>query len=665
MKYFLRNALWLFTLKFCVTQLLNGQPSQALIDSQIVALSKAKEDTNKVNLLATLGNDIEYSDFNKAEAYGLEALTLSKRLHFLRGELRATYLLGNVYIDKGEYEKAKSYLERAERLADSLGNRSFQGFVNNAYATLYYIQGDNWNAAYRMEKAISAFKYLKDSVREASIILNLVSVLSVLKNHDRAIELSKKLIPFFEKQNDSTRVALCMHQLIYNYNEQDRPLDGRQYVSPLLQFAEVTRDKNMKAESYKTLSGYYLETKENAKALEYSLKSIEASSSNQYNLSAYYTNAALAYLRLNQLEQSKEYFDKAENISIKSSAADIAYSDLWRSEYYEKTGNYKEVVRLLRTFNKWVDSTLTAETRQYATHLEAVYENNKKENEILRLKTVELEKTLALKQRNNFLYAAAGFALLLSMIILFQLRNHKNKRKLMEQDKLLQEEKINTLEKQQQVISLQSMITGQETERGRIAKDLHDGLGGLFSTVKMYFSSLQHERPELATDPLFSKSYELADTASVELRRIAHNLMPEVLLKLGLINAVQDLCNNINIGRLLKISLQSYGMEKRLTNNTEVMLYRIIQELLNNIIKHSQATEVIIQFNKHSDRLTITIEDNGRGFNVDEATSSHNAGIGTIKSRVNFLNGQLNIDSKQGIGTTVIMEFLMGEEAAN
>lgn len=202
------------------------------------------------------------------------------------------------------------------------------------------------------------------------------------------------------------------------------------------------------------------------------------------------------------------------------------------------------------------------------------------------------------------------------------------------------------------------MITGQETERSRIARDLHDGLGGLFSTVKMYFSTLQHERPELSNDPLFTKSFELADTASVEMRRIAHNLMPEVLLKLGLVNAVQDLCNNINAGRLMIISFQYYGMEQRLNSSIEVMLYRIIQELLNNIIKHAEASEVIIQFNRHSDRLTITVEDNGRGFNVSDV-SVGTAGISTIKNRVNYLNGQLNIDSKSGVGTTVIMEFLL------
>ncbi|MGF2414801.1 MAG: sensor histidine kinase, partial [Ferruginibacter sp.] len=231
-----------------------------------------------------------------------------------------------------------------------------------------------------------------------------------------------------------------------------------------------------------------------------------------------------------------------------------------------------------------------------------------------------------------------------------------------EKDKTLQQEQIKFLERQQQLVSLQSMLNGQETERTRIAKDLHDGLGGLFSTVKMYFSTLQHEQELLKSNSLFNKSYELIDTASEEVRRIAHNMMPEVLMKLGLTHALQDMCSNISAGKLLQVKLQSYGMEQRLNASTEIMLYRIVQELLNNTIKHAQATEAIVQFNREGQRLTVTVEDNGRGFNTLEADEKKHAGLETIKSRVTYLNGNISIDSQQEIGTTVMMEFLLNGE---
>ena len=198
-------------------------------------------------------------------------------------------------------------------------------------------------------------------------------------------------------------------------------------------------------------------------------------------------------------------------------------------------------------------------------------------------------------------------------------------------------------------------------ERTRIAKDLHDGLGGLFSTVKMHFSTLQHDMPSLKENQLFEKSYELVDTAAVEVRRIAHNMMPEVLMKLGLIDGLKDMCNNINAGKLINISLQAYGMDKRLNSATEIMLYRIVQELLNNIMKHAQATEAIVQFNQEGNRLMVTVEDNGRGFNVNQSDNNKHAGLDSVESRVKYLHGKFSIESEKDLGTTVIMEFLINE----
>jgi signal transduction histidine kinase len=205
------------------------------------------------------------------------------------------------------------------------------------------------------------------------------------------------------------------------------------------------------------------------------------------------------------------------------------------------------------------------------------------------------------------------------------------------------------------------MVNGQEAERTRIAKDLHDGLGGLFSTVKMYFSTLEHEQQQLKENELFKKSYTMVDNAATEVRRIAHNMMPEVLLKLGLPNALQDLCNNISASRLIQVSLQINGMEKRLNASTEIMLYRIVQELLNNIVKHAQATEAIVQFIQSGNRLSVTVEDNGKGFNTLDTDLQKKAGLENIKSRVDYLNGSISFESTKDLGTTIMMDFLIND----
>ena len=241
-------------------------------------------------------------------------------------------------------------------------------------------------------------------------------------------------------------------------------------------------------------------------------------------------------------------------------------------------------------------------------------------------------------------------------------RNSKQQRIISEKDSKLKADRIAFLESQQQVVSLQSMINGQEMERTRIAKDLHDGLGGLFSTLKMYFSTLLHDRQELEAEPLMKKSGELIQMASEEVRRIAHNMMPEVLLKIGLVQGVRELCAAISAGRLLQVSFQAYGMDRRLDGPTEVMLYRILQELLNNIMKHAQATEAIVQFNRNGQALNITVEDNGKGFKPGAREGYRHSGLDSVYSRVQSLKGQMTIESRQQMGTTVMMEFRIAED---
>lgn len=633
-----------------------AQPDDPLVDSLVRKLPSMKNDSNKVKTYMDIGNNISYYDSRKALDFARQGFALSQQINYATGLARTTYLMGNVFLDLGLYDSSRIKLDEAEKLFQSLGRTDMIGMINNARGNWHYMQSDMWNASHYYTRAAEIFHQLNDTIREFIPYQNLIASLGEIKNYEKAISLSKKLLEVLKAQNDSLQMAHTLNHLIINYTALGKMEEARIFIPDLLSFIDNTIDYNLASDSYNVIGEYYFKNNKTDSAIYYYQLALEKALRNNYQPSLYYNSLGAAYLKKGDLPKAYEYLSKAQQLAANANSRDIYYRIcLHLADYYKARGDYRNAELYLREHQKLNDSFLVAETRQYSTQLEAVYENNKKENEILKLRTTELENSIAIKKRTNFFYAAAGLALLLAVYLVLQIRNAKNKR-------LLQEEKINNLEKQQQVISLQSMINGQESERSRIAKDLHDGLGGLFSTIKMYFSSLQHERPELTNDELFAKSYELTDTASVELRRIAHNLMPEVLLKLGLLNAVQDLCNNINMGRLLKVSLQSYGMEKRLTGNTEVMLYRIIQELLNNIIKHSQATEVLIQFNKHSDRLTITIEDNGRGFNVEEAAASGNAGIGTIKSRVNYLNGQLNIDSKQGIGTTVIMEFLMQEE---
>ena len=168
----------------------------------------------------------------------------------------------------------------------------------------------------------------------------------------------------------------------------------------------------------------------------------------------------------------------------------------------------------------------------------------------------------------------------------------------------MQQQRIRELEKDKQLVAVDSMLKGQEEERSRLAKDLHDGLGGLLSGVKF---SLSNMKDNLIITPdnmaVFERSLDMIDTSIRELRRVAHNMMPEILTKFGLDEALKEYCNTINATKLLTVKYQSLGMENKLDKSTEIIIYRIIQELLNNIMKHAGATEAFVQLIRENDRL--------------------------------------------------------------
>ena len=654
--FFSRIGLFLYAFLLIIKA--NGQAGDALADSLKRELSKAKADSNQVKLLMDLGNQVGYYDAAAAMKYAQQGLTLSKKINYRLGQARTHYLMGNTYLDLGNYRQSKIHLDEAEQLFSALKRPDMLGKIQNARGNWSYMQSDLQSASYHYTRAVETFHALKDTALEIFPYQNLIAALGETKNHEKAIAMSKRLLKLVQKRGDSLQMAYSYNYLINNYLALNQMDSAQKYVTDLLRFIQSSMDLGLAADSYNVIGLYHFKRQAYHQAIANYQLALDKALRGQYQTAQYYHALGRTYLRLNALDSAYLYLRKAETQALVANTKDVYYRichDL--GSYFAKKEDYSQAYRYLQEYTKLNDSILVAETRHYTAYLEAAFENSKKETEILQLKTAELQKDLAIKKRNNYLIVTLGLLALGGIFFGLKVRNDQTRRKLLEQDKKLQAEKILSLEKEQQVSSLQSMITGQESERNRIAKDLHDGLGGLFSTVKMYFSTLQHEQPILGENPLFQKSMELTHTASVELRRIAHNLMPEVLMKLGLINAIQDLCNNINTSRLLNISLQAYGMEKRLNPNTEIMLYRIVQELLNNIIKHAQATEAIIQFNQHQERLNITIEDNGQGFNANEDNTG--AGLSTIKSRVNYLNGALNIDSTQGVGTTVMMEFVL------
>ena len=574
---------------------------------------------------------------------------------------------GLFYALMSDADSANKYLEVAEPYKIGILNDTLLAYYNNYKAINAINQEDYETGATYTIKTLEILEKMGDKKIAGAMIQNTVNLIVCLKDQ-KQFELAEKYLKKTIANIDYIKEKPQLDLLYYNaaslYLESKDTAMFKQYLDSALfynkQFKSYVLEMNIKA-SY---AEYYFITKNYKESYALYLEVYTSfKQQNQLNfIPVVAMGVAQALPFLGKWEAAIPYYQEAIELAKKDRSYRIlteAYNHL--KELYSKNMQFEKAYEYGQLQLQYQDSVSNIASKKNLQVLEAKYQNEKKEKEIAALTLSNTQKELTVVRRNRLL-AIGGIAsaALLIVLGLFN-RQNKQKRTIAEKDKILQQEQIKFLERQQQVVSLQSMVNGQETERTRIAKDLHDGLGGLFSTIKMHFSSLQHENENLKTNPLFSKSYDMVNTASEEVRRIAHNMMPEVLIKLGLVQASKELCNSISAGKLLQVSLQSYGMEKRLNASTEIMLFRIIQELLNNIIKHANATEAIIQFNRNDKRLSVTVEDNGRGFNLNETDGQTHAGLESVQNRVTYLNGKLSIESEKEIGTTVMMDFLINE----
>jgi len=403
---------------------------------------------------------------------------------------------------------------------------------------------------------------------------------------------------------------------------------------------------------------YYLEKgiyhkieKNYDKAENFFLRADSIASKNNY-LDDYRARIAwqIAHLKLQkgQPQDSKYYLNIARHFS--SRLKHRFYHDRMASALFQKERKYDSAYHYLR---KSVD--IEYQLGYKNNTLETAILTVQNQTDKLKLDKLELESS---NTRNKNWAVLLGLLLVLGTAIgVLVNKNTKRKQLLAEQEKTLEQQKVSNMLKEQELVAIDAMIEGQEKERQRVANELHDDLGSLMAAVKLQFNSLEvkEKKDNLET---FSKTDELIDEAYGKIRAIAHAKNSGLMAKQGLLQAVNQMAEKISIVNGLQVSVLDHGLETRLENSMELTLFRIIQELLTNVIKHAEATEVNIHITNHGDTLNILVEDNGKGFVTQQITNSEKGmGLKSIDKRVAHLHGSMDIESELTKGTVVIIDI--------
>ncbi|MCL1674930.1 ATP-binding protein [Elizabethkingia meningoseptica] len=343
-------------------------------------------------------------------------------------------------------------------------------------------------------------------------------------------------------------------------------------------------------------------------------------------------------------ERQEQKYIKLQLESDKK-AQEIKLINILRAQREQVYNNLKLVEENQRERLKF--SELESEKKEQQLRL-AKLETKQKNNDINSYK-----KLLAFKEKINTYYTV--FIIVFIILIFLLLYAYKQRANSMKQrDELhalaLEKEKQNS-----KISTLTALLEGQEQERGRLARDLHDGLGGLLSGTKLQLSYLDPHQSE-NIEAGISKSINQIDGAVEELRRVAHNLMPDLLMKYGLEVAIQEFASRMS-NNALNIHTEFISYSNSISEEKQLLLYRIIQELVNNVIKHAKASEIIIQISEAENVLNLTVEDDGKGFDRKSLDVRKTAGFHNIESRVQFLKGTMNITSELNIGTSIELQI--------
>jgi signal transduction histidine kinase len=219
-----------------------------------------------------------------------------------------------------------------------------------------------------------------------------------------------------------------------------------------------------------------------------------------------------------------------------------------------------------------------------------------------------------------------------------------------------QEARMQSAILKQQEYATKAVLEAEEAERQRIAQDLHDGVGQMISAAKMNLSAYENSVQFKTRDDRlsFQKIISLVDDSCNEVRSVSHNMMPNALLKNSFSSAIQEFINKLD-RKALKVHLYTEGLDEKMDANMETVLYRVIQECVNNVIKHSGASTLDISVVKDMTEITATIEDNGNGFDISDPDRLDGIGLKNIRTRIEFLKGSVDFHSASGRGTLVAL----------
>lgn len=554
-----------------------------------------------------------------------------------------------------EGQKERTYFNVPEDPSvDDNPELSFIHSLSAGYLSLYYDRGKsnsykNFFQAFQQAKSLNDNRLIKTSLLAFFRYYN-SEVAQVSDSYETQLRHFETL-----KEDFIDDVWLTIYRMVY-YSK--RPMSLGTLDERYFEHAKLLDEYEKKLDSaspvlahvfYEKAIRFQIE-KDDEKSAVYLKKAIEQARDYPFLKEERFRT----YIQLFTLETSRDRFNEAKGFLMKA-RMETNLADTLRSNYYL---NIYSAVHLYANLEKY-DSAFHLLKKAYLQEFQLDFRRNALEINRLNVELETQEKenaNLRLRQTRFWLVASLVGVALLLLVSYFAYANQRIKNKAQAHQAQL---RVVKLLKEQEQIGINAMLDGQDKERQRIANELHDHLGSLLTTVKFHFNAFrnQYSGADGQAKQLIETTDRLLDEAYQQTRSIAHMKNAGVSGQEGLVPALKNFASKVSTMNLLTIEVNDHGMDKRLDNTLEITIFRIIQELISNIVKHAHASHVVINLTQHESSLNIMVEDNGVGFKVEDVKPTAGMGLHSIQKRVESTGGTVAIESVLKNGTTVIIDL--------
>ncbi len=606
-------------------------------------------DTAGIHWLIRQGNALIYDYPDSSVKLFAQAAEWSKRSRYYVGISKSLVNLGSCYVVKEDYNKAIYLLKKALPYCIVFGEgryRELSIFCINI-SVAYFHLGKNDSAFAYLLKGLNIAERVRDTQQMIRIYANISGLWTNSQLYAKSIPYAQKGISLALQLQDSATLPQLYGIMASNSRE-----DGGKSLYYLHRAFELATSEQQKKDMLTKAGATYLHNGMPDSAVFYLRKRIAMEDSiSHFGDFGIYSNLALAYHLVHENEQALHYMIRALHMAERSGKRNLNLATTWynMANILISLGRYKEAIAYLIPYSDLRDSLLSAGRNEAFDLLDVKYRTAEKDKKIM-AQQLQLEKEQRKAARTNVWVAGiiVGLVFIITFGFIFY-RDLRHKQRNQQTELLL-------LQQQKEMALLKAGIKGEEKERTRIAYELHDGIGGMLAAIKMNFSAVQERYEARYGLSELTPIMHMVEDTSDELRKTVQNLIPGVLLKHRISEALRIYCSNINATGKIKISLQLYGVLDNLSIDFELMLYRIIQELIQNIIKHAQATIAVVELEQGEGRYHILVEDNGIGFDT-YMPGKGGFGLENLRYRVHALQGYISIESAKERGTTINITF--------